>query len=71
MSAVLVRQLKRHLSTVELAAETALALDADARRYAQRTQEMQVVLLHGQEQRRAAWAGQHQKPGPPPLALAL
>ena len=42
--------------TAELAAETASALDADARRYMQRATSIRQELLQGQVQRRAAWA---------------
>jgi len=57
MSAVRYENAVGAVRAAELAAETASALDADARRYAQQTSELQQKLLQGQAQRRAAWAG--------------
>lgn len=56
MSAVQYENAVGAVRAAELAAETASALDADARRYAQQTSELQQKLLQGQAQRRAAWA---------------
>lgn len=56
MSAVHYENAVGAVRAAELAAETASALDADARRYAQQTSELQQKLLQGQAQRRAAWA---------------
>ena len=56
MSAVYHRNEVNAVKTAELAAQTASALDASARRYAQRATSIQAELLQGQVQRRAAWA---------------
>ena len=69
MSAVQMTKVKMALSTVELAAQTASALEADARRYADRTRELRDEMLHGQELRRAAWI--HQTGDEPKQPFAL
>jgi len=56
MSAVHYKNEVGAVTTAELAAQTASALDANARRYAQRTSNIREELLQGQAQRRAAWA---------------
>ena len=70
MSTVQMKNVAIDVGTVELAAETASALDADARRYAQQTREIREELLHGQEQRRAAWAGQGEEPAEHSMLVA-
>jgi len=56
MSAVHYKNPVNAVRAAELAAETASALDANARRYAQRASNIREELLQGQVQRRAAWA---------------
>ena len=57
MSAVYHTNAVSAVKTAELAAQTASALDANARRYSQRASRIREELLQGQVQRRAAWAG--------------
>jgi len=56
MSAVHYRNEVGAVTTAELAAQTASALDANARRYMERASSIREELLQGQVQRRAAWA---------------
>jgi hypothetical protein len=45
------------LNAAELAATIASTMDAEARRYLERTTELRQALKSGQVQRRAAWEG--------------